>query len=1317
MARTASSDLNPTTIVQRSGPFASVVKSLGQVTLLVHRSAEGLNGYLVAPDVQAAGKAALHLSHAVGARVEKVDEVDLVGGDDHVLTGQLVASRHSVVTRDVQTGLDPAETARLLANAIPPDGWVALTLREPSRRERKWHHGWLSARLGSDVPTHHSMASEVMVMSVWAGADTAGEVRTMLDQVASSLPGFDVDVSSVAWSPWRVARSMAAVSVVAAAVVVSALLAGVPQAAIVAAAGTVVAGGLGLGRGRGWLPSPLALGQRAARDLVFAQPAKRHKKPKPPEPEKRNEKDGKIVPAQEGEYPLATGSFMVGPHVAVGVVAPTAGAESGSATTRSRSAPPALLKRVGPRIGRTAADEGVHLEAEAQRHGVGIIGSGGSGKMQPLDTRFPVPVSARFPDGWARNGELSVGDFVYAADGTPTPIAGFSGIQDRAVHRVRFSDGQVVECGPDHLWRASTQASRDRFTPRAMMARASRQTRDHQRAQSLRADAAHIEPGTVATASNLAKMIDATGSHVRSFARDVGLHPIDVSVEYVAQGFAAGVTATKVAHAFPMAEFLTLYADHVERGSKVKPLEVVVTTEEMRRSATVARGGNNWAIRMPSSITADDVALPLDPYVLGYWLGDGTTGDGIVCVGDQDAAESITELRAAWSGEVRVRRRKGADYVSLVRPHGECRRGHRRRFGVQCRECDRQRLRGEASNTVHWSLGDLLESLGVLKSKRIPPTYLRASVDQRLALLQGLMDSDGTISRKGACEIALSNDELAAGALELVRSLGIKASTSSGHAAYRDREGILIDCKDRHRIRFTTTLPIFRLSRKAERLPTQVRETSSWLYVEGIDVGESVPMRCIQVEHPSNLYLTDGFVPTHNSQLVRSLFGWACLERTRSASPSAGFPGPHNALVAFESKGEGVPKYVAWAKATGDRTLVIDAGDPASYGLDVLDIPGGVGDRALFFTNALRYAFGDSAVGDRSFKSLTAAFTGSLAVGPEVATQVQGLDPNASPVTFAHTLLGGRGDQAGIDLHQAIVNEARRSGHADLVEAADALANLYDGTTPAQRRNLIESSENKTFQLSQLEQWWSPARPKVSWRRILTENRSVVINTGTSASGVVIDENLNQVISSILMFSLRNSIQRYCSTWFDENRSVSLFSDELKMLAGHSPEVMTWMRDQGRSYGLRQVLATQRPHQLEDQVRQALMDFETLISYRLNNDTAAAEMARAIGSSDEWTAEDIKQLPQFTAAVRTSAGSTPMSPFTLAIDNFEADREGFADLQGYSQIPKQNTAVQPLPAAEVETTAADQDAVSVQGPGDASDDDEDAPAVADLSQW
>src|SRR5690606_25082182 len=127
---------------------------------------------------------------------------------------------------------------------------------------------------------------------------------------------------------------------------------------------------------------------------------------------------------------------------------------------------------------------------------------------------------------------------------------------------------------------------------------------------------------------------------------------------------------------------------------------------------------------------------------------------------------------------------------------------------------------GNRASTFHFDgLWEQLNLLGLASAgrkgaldKRIPTAYLRASYAARLALLQGLLDTDGTISERGGIEFTLTKEDLSFDVLELVRSLGIKAQIREGEAAYT-KDGERRTTGIRYRMTFTTTLPVFRLAR------------------------------------------------------------------------------------------------------------------------------------------------------------------------------------------------------------------------------------------------------------------------------------------------------------------------------------------------------------------------------------------------------------------------------------------------------------------------------------------------------------------------
>ena len=439
------------------------------------------------------------------------------------------------------------------------------------------------------------------------------------------------------------------------------------------------------------------------------------------------------------------------------------------------------------------------------------------------------------------------------------------------------------------------------------------------------------------------------------------------------------------------------------------------------------------------------------------------------------------------------------------------------------------------------------------------------------------------------------------------------------------------------------------------------------------------------------------------TQMLRSLFAWNMLDKVRPAGVQ-GFPGVHNALISFESKGDGVPEYRDWSEATKDPLLVIDFNRPDSYAINMFDVPGAFSDRANFFVNAMVYAFEPGSIQDRSFQTLSQVFAASLAVDAATLSNVtnSNLDPDGSVMYYAFIMLGGMGDKAGVELMSAIIDranilsrekvkidealnksafrtpdgqqDAAKIAHfteqskriEDYVAAAYALRPLQERSESA-RRTFTEAPLNKVAQLlgSSGKSWWSKSRKSIGWNDLLADHRSVIINTGTSESGELVPERLGAQLSSLLMYSLKESIARNCSGWEKQNKWVSIFSDELSLLAGNSPEILVWLRDQGRSFGVRPFLATQRPAQLPDLVRKAFLTFSTLISFSQDEPSTAEEISVNVSSGDDWTKEEILHLAPYTAVIRAGYQFKRQTAFSVKVGNFEGNRHEFANEQGY----------------------------------------------------
>jgi predicted phage terminase large subunit-like protein len=155
--------------------------------------------------------------------------------------------------------------------------------------------------------------------------------------------------------------------------------------------------------------------------------------------------------------------------------------------------------------------------------------------------------------------------------------------------------------------------------------------------------------------------------------------------------------------------------------------------------------------------------------------------------------------------------------------------------------------------------------------KFIPKQYLHAPIETRIALVQGLMDTDGYVDERGHVEFSSTSERLANDLSYLVRSLGCTANIShKPDNYYIDDKGNKVQGRPAWRvyIRGNTGL-LFSLPRKADRLkPFNGGYSIAGRRITSIKKLKTGPGRCITVSHPNGLYLTNDFIVTHNSDAL-----------------------------------------------------------------------------------------------------------------------------------------------------------------------------------------------------------------------------------------------------------------------------------------------------------------------------------------------------------------------------------------------------------------------------------------------------------------
>ena len=275
---------------------------------------------------------------------------------------------------------------------------------------------------------------------------------------------------------------------------------------------------------------------------------------------------------------------------------------------------------------------------------------------------------------------------------------------------------------------------------------------------------------------------------------------------------------------------------------------VMDTLSIMERIPELKRARNHLSVPLidPDKTTPPS-NLPLHPYLLGVLLGDGSLGQGSVSITKPDP-----ELQR------RVSKILPKGYV--ISQHSEI-----KRFGI---------VKGEDfDSSKHTSIQDLLRELKLhgtnTFTKFIPECYKLASHGQRLRLLQGLMDTDGTAEKGGNTYYSTSNEQLANDVLYLARSLGNIARIKK-EQKYYTHKGERKPGQPSYRVLIRSREPwdLFQDPKRKARVQNCTRGLvfNSKLAIYSVEkLPEQAETICIEIDHPDQLYIVDDFVVTHNT--------------------------------------------------------------------------------------------------------------------------------------------------------------------------------------------------------------------------------------------------------------------------------------------------------------------------------------------------------------------------------------------------------------------------------------------------------------------
>lgn len=221
-------------------------------------------------------------------------------------------------------------------------------------------------------------------------------------------------------------------------------------------------------------------------------------------------------------------------------------------------------------------------------------------------------------------------------------------------------------------------------------------------------------------------------------------------------------------------------------------------------------------------LNLNKVKLPIDPYVLGCWLGDGSKQCG-----------AITNETNNVLGEIQRRGYTLGDDIS-----------------------------SEGSTPTYTILGiyHILKDLNLINNKHIPNIYQRASYEQRLDLLRGLMDTDGYYNPKRKRFVMETSQEWQCyDFIKLLSSLGIKSTKFDIVKKLNGKEF------REYSINFSTRgLNPFLTRNQEIEYPT--KDICTYRNIDKVELVETVPTQCLEVDSPTHTFLcTDKMIVTHNT--------------------------------------------------------------------------------------------------------------------------------------------------------------------------------------------------------------------------------------------------------------------------------------------------------------------------------------------------------------------------------------------------------------------------------------------------------------------